>query len=155
MLKKYFITILIFLIVILFGISTAKAADIPDSQVSDREMAIACALSYVPLKEGKTMSQNFNLGQFKLISKIVNDINSKFNLHGYATIHELDEWKVVSFRNKEISEKSMAAFVLEKDNNLIIVFRGTDFEALADVAYGLTNYHNQEEYANKYPSVLS
>ena len=148
--RKCLIFGLIFCLMFVLSASVVKAAETKNSSVSDREMAIACALSYVPLREGKTMSQNFNIGQFKLISKVVNDINSKFNLHDYATIHELDDWKVASFRNREISEKSMAAFVLEKDNNLIIAFRGTDFEALADVAYGLTNYHNQEEYANKY-----
>lgn len=148
--RKYFIIILIFCLIISVSFTIVRAEQVETSDVTDREMAIACALSYVPLREGKTMAQNFNIGQFKLISKVVNDINSKFNLHDYATIHELDEWKVADFRNKEFSEKSMAAFVLEKDNNLIIIFRGTDFEALADVAYGLTNYHNQEEYADKY-----
>lgn len=142
--------ILIFFMITMFSFTVVKAEETEIDAVSDREMAIACALSYVPLREGKTMAQNFDIGQFKLISKIVNDINSKFNLHDYATIHELDEWEVVDFRNKEFSEKSMAAFVLEKDNNLIIAFRGTDMEWLADVAYGITNYHNQEKYANKY-----
>ena len=150
MFKKYFMSIIIFLLVIIFSFSVVKAEEVEAITVSDREMAIACALSYVPLTEGKTMSQNFDLGSFKLISKTVNFVNAKFNLHDYATIHELDDWTVADFHNKEISEKSMAAFVLEKDNNLIIVFRGTDTEALADVAYGINNYHNQEEYAKKY-----
>lgn len=147
--KKYCITILIFLIVTMFSFSIVKAEEV-SKEVSDREMAIACSLSYAPLKKGKKMSENFDIGKFKLLSKTVNYFNSKVNLHDYGTIKEMDDWIVDDYRNKEISEKSMAAFILKRDNNLMIVFRGTDTEIFTDIAYGLTNYHNQEKYAKKY-----
>ena len=145
--KKYLILPLI-CIMLFLSISSVHATN--NSGVSDREMAIACALSYAPLQEGKKMSENFDIKNFTLISDVVNLVNGKINLHDFATIEEMDDWIVDDYHNKEISEKSMAVFTLRKGNNIIIAFRGTDFEALADVVYGITNYHNQEEYADKY-----
>lgn len=145
--KKYLILPLICIMLILF-VSPVHATN--SSGVSDREIAIACALSYAPLQEGKKMSENFDIKNFTLISDVVNLVNGKVNLHDFATIEEMDDWIVDDYHNKEISEKSMAVFTLRKGNNIIIAFRGTDFEALADVVYGITNYHNQEEYADKY-----
>lgn len=145
--KKYFILPLICIMLIL-SIPSVHATN--SSEVSDREMAIACALSYAPVQEGKKMSENFDIKNFTLISDVVNLVNGKINLHDFATIEEMDNWIVDDYHNKEISEKSLAVFTLRKDNNIIIAFRGTDFEALADVVYGITNYHNQEEYADKY-----
>ncbi len=129
---------------------TVKANDLYAADSLHREMAIACAMSYVPLQENKTMAQCFDIGDVDTISKVVNFFNAKINLHDYASINEVDDWMVVDYHNKEISEKSMAAFTLKKDNNLIIVFRGTDTEVIGDIKYGLKNYHDQEEYANKY-----
>lgn len=149
MVKKCLTLLLILSALLLTFTSSTFAAE---TTVSDREMAIASALAYVPLQKNKTMAQNFDIGRFSGISRIVNFVNSKFNLHDYATIDELNDWLVADFHNKEFSEKSMAAFVLEKDNNVIIVFRGTDTEVLGDIKYGLKNYHDQEKYAKKYVS---
>lgn len=147
--KKYLIILLVCIMLVL-PISVVNAAPNNNDAVSDRHIAIACALSYAPLQEGKTMKQNFDLGNITIVSDVVNLVNGKVNLHDFATIEEVDDWIVDDYHNKEISEKSMAVFTLRKGNNIIIAFRGTDFEALADVVYGFTNYHNQEEYADKY-----
>lgn len=143
--KKYFIIIMIFCLVMLVNVPMVKAED---ANTLEREMGLACALSYVPLTENKTIG--FDLKGVEFINNIVNTVNAKINVHDYASIEELDGWVVADFRNKEITEKSMAAFVLQKDKDLIIVFRGTDMEWFADFLYGVQNRHNQEEYANKY-----
>lgn len=150
MYKKYFISMIIFLIAIVTITGVAKAEELYKEDSLHREMAIACAMSYVPLQENKKMSECFNIKDIDTISNIVNFFNAKINLHDYASINEVDDWIVADFRNKEISEKSMAAFLLKRDNELILVFRGTDTEVIGDFKYGINNYHDQEEYAKKY-----
>ena len=148
--EKIIISLIVFCLVMLSMTGIVKADELYAEDSLHREIAIACAMSYVPLQENKTMAECFDIGDVNTVSSVVNFFNAKINLHDYATINELDDWMVVDYRNKEISEKSMAAFVLRKDNNLIIVFRGTDTEIIGDIKYGVNNYHDQEKYANKY-----
>ena len=146
MIKKYFMIITIFCMVMLISIPMVQAATI-EPNTYEREMAIACALSYMPLTENKTIGLQLKLGPLK---DFINNINAIINVHDFASIEELDDWIVADFHNKEITEKSLAAFVLQKDNDLMIIFRGTDLEGFGDFLYGVKNYHGQEEYANKY-----
>lgn len=145
MIKKYFMTIIIFCLVILLCIPTVKA----EEESLDREMAIASALSYIKQFEGKTVG--FNTERFLMLNNIVNTVNAKFNIHDFADMKELDDWTVVDYRNHEIAEKGLAAFLLQRDNDLMLVIRGTDMEWYADIVhYGMKNHHNQEEFAINY-----
>ncbi|MBE5820617.1 MAG: DUF2974 domain-containing protein [Clostridiales bacterium] len=148
--KKIIISLIVFCLSILALTNGVNANNLYEADSLHREMAIACAMSYVPLQENKKMSECFNINDINAISEIVNFFNAKINLHDYASINEVDDWMVVDYRNKEISEKSMAAFLLKKDNNLIIVFRGTDIDWPTHIVYATQNYHSQEQYANKY-----
>lgn len=144
--SKYFIIITIFCLAMLVSMPIVRA----ESKSSmERELAIACALAYFPLEEGGNIGMNQKLVGSK-IAKIADFFNEKINLHDFASSKELADWKVVDFHSKEITEKSLAAFVLQKDNDIMFIFRATDLEAGGDILYGINNYHGQEEYAIKY-----
>ena len=150
--KKKILYVLLALIVgLLLFTSSVKAAD---NEVSDREMAIASALSYVPLQKNRTMAQSYDMADVKIVSKVVNFVNSKFNLHDYATIHELDEWIVDDYNGglKVITQNGLTVFRLKKGNDIMIVIRGSNSptDAFEDIKYGVKNYTTQEKYLNKY-----
>jgi hypothetical protein len=148
--KRYFLLILILFISIFSYTGIVKATD---DTVSDRDMAIASALSYVPLQKNKTMAQSFSVANINVVSKIVNFVNSKFNLHDYATIHELDDWKVDDYNGlKALTENGLSVFRLKRNNDIIIVITGSNSptDAFEDIKYGLCNYNNQEKYLKQY-----
>lgn len=144
--SKYFIIITIFCLAMLVSMPMVQATN---KSSMEREAAIACALAYFPLEEGSNIGMNKRLVGSK-IAEIADFFNEKINLHNFASSKELAAWKVVDFHSKEISEKSLAAFVLQKDNDVMFVFRATDLEGFGDFLYGINNYHGQEEYAIKY-----
>lgn len=152
MLRKCYIIILtIFCLMLILNFSVVKATE----EVTDREMAIAAAMSYVPVKEGKTMSECFDLNGNKTISKVVNYVNGKFNLHDYATLEELDDWIVDEYKlTRELTQCGLNIFRLKKDNNLMIVVTGTNslVDAFEDIRYGVRNATIQEIYMKKYLS---
>lgn len=149
--KKYYIIILLMLLLtLIFSTSTVKAVN---EEVTDREMAIASAMSYVPLQKNKTMSQCFDVASIKSISKVVNYVNSKFNLHDYATIHELDDWIVDDYNSLQgIKQSGLTAFRLKRENDIIIVIRGSNslVDAFEDIKYGIKNATIQEKYLKEY-----
>ena len=149
--KKILYVFLALIIGLLLFTSSVKAAD---NEVSDREMAIASALSYVPLQKNRTMAQSYDMADVKIVSKVVNFVNSKFNLHDYATIHELDEWIVDDYNGglKVITQNGLTVFRLKKGNDIMIVIRGSNSptDAFEDIKYGVKNYTTQEKYLNKY-----
>lgn len=142
--SKYFIIITIFCLAMLISMPIVKAET--ESSL-EREMAIACALAYFPQKVGEGVGMHKALGP---ITKVFDIGNERINLHNYASSDELDGWIVADFHNKELTERSLAAYVLEKDNDVIIIFRATDTEIIGDIVYGLKNTHPQEQYALKY-----
>lgn len=60
--KYYIITLVLFCLMLILNISTVNAT----KEVTDREMAIASAMSYVPLQKNKTMSQCFDIANKKI-----------------------------------------------------------------------------------------
>ena len=142
--KFYIITI--FCLAMLVSMPIVRAEN---KTSMERELAIACALAYFPLEEGGNIGMNQKLVGSK-IAETADFFNEKVNLHDFASSKELADWKVVDFHSKEITEKSLAAFVLQKDNDVMFIFRATDLEAVGDILYGINNYHGQEEYAIKY-----
>ncbi len=149
--KRFFILTLALLIGFLSYTGIVKAAD---EEVTDRDMAIASAMSYVPLQKNKTMAQCFDIADIQVISKIVNFVNSKFNLHDYATVHELDEWIVDDYNGglKVFTQNGFTAFRLINGNNVMIVIRGSNspVDAFEDIKYGLNNFTKQEKYVKQY-----
>lgn len=153
--KKFFvITILAFLVILSAFAGSVRAEE---SQVSHREMAIAAALCWVPPEEGNTLSGFWKIDITGKIGQIVNDINEKFNLNGFADIEELDDWIVDSVYGGKtlgvIDKKGTSGFTLKRDKDLIIVFTSTNgpqdvFDDI--VGYGLANASSQEPYANEY-----
>lgn len=148
--KYYIITLFILCLAIIFNASTVKATN---DEVTDREMAIASAMSYVPLQKNKTMSQCFDIADIKLISEVVNYVNSKFNLHDYGTIHELDDWIVDDYNCLQgLKQNGLTTFRLKRDNDIIIVIRGSNspVDAFEDIKYGIKNATIQEKYLKEY-----
>lgn len=147
--KYYIITLLLFCLMLILNASNVSAA----KEVTDREMAIASAMSYVPLQKNKTMSQCFDVANKKLISQVVNYVNSKFNLHDYGTIEELDDWIVDDYSCLQgIKQNGLTTFRLKRDNDIIIVIRGSNspVDAFEDIRYGITNATRQEKYLKEY-----
>lgn len=148
--RKCYIIGIIFCLILILNFSVVKATE---DDVTDREMAIAAAMSYVPLQKNKTMSQCFDINGKKSISKIVNYVNGKFNLHDYATLEELDDWIVDEYKiTRELTQSGLNIFRLKKDNNLMIIITGTNSltDAFEDIRYGVTNATKQEKYMNEY-----
>lgn len=149
--RKYYIVGLILCLALIFNFSTVKAAE--KEEVTDREMAVASAMSYVPLTNGKTMSQCLHGIGLKSVSKIVNYVNGKFNLHDYATLEEVDDWKVEGYSCLQgIRKNGLTTFKLKRDNDVIIVIRGSNSptDAFDDIRYGITNAARQEKYLKEY-----
>lgn len=149
--RKYYIVGLILCLALIFNFSTVKAAE--KEEVTDREMAVASAMSYAPLRNGKTMAQCFDIAGIKSISKIVNYVNGKFNLHDYATLKEVDDWKVEGYSCLQgIRKNGLTTFKLVRDNDVIIVIRGSNSptDAFDDIRYGITNSARQEKYIKEY-----
>lgn len=147
--KYYIITLVLFCLMLILNISTVNAT----KEVTDREMAIASAMSYVPLQKNKTMSQCFDIANKKLISQVVNYVNSKFNLHDYGTIEELDDWIVDDYSCLQgAKQNGLTTFRLKRDNDIIIVVRGSNspVDAFEDIRYGITNATKQEKYLEEY-----
>lgn len=145
--RKHYIIGIIFCLALIFNFSAVKA------EVTDREMAIASAMSYVPLQKDKTMAQCFDLKGNKTISKVVNYVNGKFNLHDYATLEELNDWIVDEYKlTRELTQSGLNIFRLKKDNNLMIIITGTNSltDAFEDIRYGVKNSTRQEKYMKKY-----
>lgn len=149
---KYFAIFIILCLTTCMLTGTARAEEV--EEVSHRELAIACAMAWVTPREGKTLSNSWDIGGTGIVNGAINFINGQFNLHNYAGIDELDDWTVSSvyggLTGGLLGQKGTAGYALQKGNNVMIVFRSTDTEAMADVAYGLKNEHNQEPYAIEY-----
>lgn len=150
--KKIFLVILIFALFIgMFSYcNIVNAAD----EVTDREMAIAASYCYMPwFQKGKKITQGFDIGKFNSISTIANSINTKFNLHNYATADELNDWIVDDFNGlKALRQNGLNVMRLKKDNNILIAITGSfsPVDAYEDIKYGLKNYNNQEKYLKAY-----
>ena len=131
MIKKCYIILLVFCFFMLFCIT-----DVLATEVTDRDIAIACILASGNHSDGITVAQDLGAGPDRI--------------RNYGDRHELDDWFIVDFSNNWLANLGMTALVLEKDNNVIISFRGTDTEWIEDAINGVLNFHIQEFPANAY-----
>ena len=131
MIKKYYFILILFCFFMLFGITNVFAAE-----VTDRDIAVACILASGTHKDGVTVAESLGPNPSRI--------------RNYGDRHELDDWFIVDFSNNWLANLGMTAIVLEKDNNVIISFRGTDTEWLEDAVNGVLNFHIQELPANIY-----
>lgn len=167
--KKILSIIIIFLAVI--PILNTKEYDVitkrknyleGNEQVSHKELALASALSYMPLPAScKLVKNKLNKPCYFSDREIVVDkINQYINLHNYATSKELDGWQLVDYTAQKTAkvttglDRLFNAYTLKKGNNIIILFRGTDFaditEWIQHLSYATSSVHKQEAYAEKY-----
>lgn len=135
-------------------------------EVTDRDLALASALTYVPsfctdyrIKKGKCTLPNSESSPSR---KVINFFNSYVNVHNYGKSDELKDWIVVDYTSESTSKLNAKltmkfnAFTLKNDKNksVMIVYRGTDFvdalEWVQHLTYGLHNVHEQETHAEKY-----
>ena len=154
--RKKVVIILVLIIISMFcNLNYIEAKD----DVSDRELALACALTYTPTFCTQSEIKN---GQCSLkdVPAIVNDINSYVNVHNYGTAKELYDWKLVDYVSEATSKNEvkltmeMNAYTFIKGDNVVILFRGTDFadlfEWIQHLTYVTTNIHEQETHAENY-----
>lgn len=145
-----FLGLLILLVTIFSLTGAVNAAE----EVTDRELAITAAYTYMPwFKEGKKVTEGFDIGKFSGISTVANKINTKFNLHNYATAEELDDWIVDDFNGlKSLKQNGLNVLRIKRGNDIIIGIEGSfsPVDAFEDIKYGLTNYTNQEKYLKEY-----
>ena len=133
------------------------------NEVSHKEMAMASALSYLPIPIAcKNWDGSIKANcKFSDRNDLVDGLNAYINLHNYATPMDMDAWTIVDYTEKSTSEivdttlvKAFNAYTLKKGNNIIVVFRGTDFVDVAEwiqhISYAATNIHDQEAYAEEY-----
>jgi len=165
--KKIFLSILVILMLTVFTnnyeiTTNAKHYKEGNVKVSHRELALASSLSYLPIPaKCKLIKNKINSNCYFSDREIVVDKFNQFvNLHNYATTKEMNDWQIVDYTEEKTADKSTSfdrifnAYTLKNGNNVIILFRGTDFSDLLEwmqhISYGTTNVHAQEAFAEKY-----
>ena len=165
--RKIFLSILLVIMLTVFTnnyeiTTNSKHYKEGNVKVSQRELALASALSYMPIPaKCKLIKNNVNSNCYFSDREIVIDKFNQFvNLHNYATTKELNNWQIVDYTEEKTNDKSTSfdrifnAYTLKNGNNVIILFRGTDFSDLLEwiqhLSYASTNVHAQEAFAEKY-----
>lgn len=83
--------------------------------------------------------------------------------YGLASTSEVADWKIVNytkFRTTVIKGTAeFTAMTFKKGNNIVIAYRGTDFDDIGDwtqdIMYGLIGYAGQERVAQDYAKIVA
>lgn len=83
--------------------------------------------------------------------------------YGLASTDEIKDWKIVNYTKFDTTvakgTAQFAAMTFKKDNDIVIAYRGTDFDDigdwLQDICYGLVGYAGQEGVTQDYARIVA
>lgn len=83
--------------------------------------------------------------------------------YGLASTDEIKDWKIVNYTKFDTTvakgTAQFAAMTFKKDNDIVIAYRGTDFDDigdwLQDICYGLVGYAGQEGVTQDYAKIVA
>lgn len=83
--------------------------------------------------------------------------------YGLASTDEVKDWKIVNYTKFDTTvakgTAQFAAMTFKKDNDIVIAYRGTDFDDigdwLQDICYGIVGYAGQEGVTQDYARIVA
>ncbi len=131
------------------GLSDAKDKSPLKWDISDRNLAMFCSMSYV-LPYDYTF--NFPVMLKDLPDQLKVKLNGEFNEFGnVASVEELYGWELIS-----TIDKGFQAAAFRIDDNIVVAFTGTQGfdDWINDIAEGLVGHSPQPKFASAYLSTL-
>lgn len=92
-----------------------------------------------------------------------NENTYDYLFYGLASTDEVKDWKIVNYTKFDTTvakgTAQFAAMTFKKDNDIVIAYRGTDFDDigdwLQDLSYGLVGYAGQEGVTQDYARLVA